>query len=170
MREPAKESCWKRVFIGLGTNLGDKEINLKVAVNNLKEVKGLRVIKVAPLYRSAPWGYREQEWFLNTVLEAKTILPPRELLSILLDIEKKMGRVREKRWGPRIIDLDLLIYGDLIINDPDLVIPHPYLAERPFVLVPLADLSPDLLIPGYGRAVELMNKLDRQEQELEKLN
>jgi len=168
MRETAKESCWKRVFIGLGANLGNKEINLKTAVNFLKKVKGFRVIKIAPLYSSAPWGYREQEWFLNTVLEAETALPPRELLSILLHIEKKMGRVRGKQWGPRIIDLDLLIYDNLIINEPDLVIPHPYLAERPFVLAPLADLNPDLLIPGYGRVAELMNKLGGHE--LEKLS
>jgi len=157
-----------RVFIGLGANQGNKEANLKAAVNLLSCTKGFRVIKEAPLYRSSPWGYYEQDWFVNTVLEAETVFPPRKLLSVLLDIEKKMGRIRDKRWGPRIIDLDLLIYGDMIMHESDLIIPHPYLVERPFVLVPLVDLNPDLHIPGYGRAVELMNKLSGQD--LEKLN
>jgi len=162
LREPAK------VFIGLGTNQGDKEANLKTAVHLLGGVKGLRVSKRAPLYRSAPWGCHEQDWFVNTVLEAETVLPPRGLLAVLLDIEKKMGRIRGKRWGPRIIDLDLLLFEDLILHEPELVIPHPYLVERSFVLVPLVDLKADLVIPGSGRAMEYMEKLDRQD--LKKLN
>lgn len=147
-----------RCFVGLGSNVGDKEVNLKKAISLLESEEGVWVKRVAPFYRTAPWGFTDQDWFINTVVEIETALPPRELLKILLKIEEKIGRVRKVRWGPRVIDLDLLLYGDAVINEPDLVVPHPHMTRRAFVLVPLADLDPDLHIPGHGRVADLSEK------------
>lgn len=157
-----------RCFIGLGSNLGDKEANVQRAIFLLAGEEGISVKKVAPFYRTAPWGYAGQDWFINTVVEIETALPPGRLLAVLLSIEEKMGRVRDVRWGPRVIDLDLLLYGDAVVNEPDLVVPHPRMVERAFVLAPLADLDPDLCLPGHGRVADLSQELVRL-QEVEKM-
>lgn len=141
----------ERAFIGLGSNLGRKEENIRRALEMLGGRRGIGLAGVAPLYKTGPVGYADQDWFLNTVAEIETSLPPRELLEVLMGIEKEMGRRRTVRWGPRVIDLDILLYGEAAIDTPDLVVPHPRLEERAFAVVPLADLRPALLLPG-GRA------------------
>ncbi|MEW5898498.1 MAG: 2-amino-4-hydroxy-6-hydroxymethyldihydropteridine diphosphokinase [Bacillota bacterium] len=157
-----------RCFLGLGANLGDKEASLKTAISFLEREKDIRVRRVAPFYWTAPWGYTDQDWFINTVVEIETSLSPKQLLNVLLAIEEKMGRVRGVRWGPRVIDLDLLLYGNAVLNEPNLIVPHPRMASRAFVLAPLADLDPDLVIPGQGRVADLWKKV-REEQAVQKL-
>jgi len=157
-----------RCFLGLGANLGDKMAGLKKAIALLKHEKDIRVRRTAPFYRTAPWGYADQDWFINTVVEIETSLSPQQLLNVLLAIEEKMGRVRGVRWGPRVIDLDLLLYGDTVLNQPGLIIPHPRMAGRAFVLAPLADLEPDLVIPGCGRVADLYKAIEGR-QAVEKI-
>jgi len=156
-------------FVGLGTNMGDKRANIKKAIAVLGGMKTVHIAGVAPVYRTAPVGYTAQDWFLNTVVKVETYLSPRELLAKLLGIEEKMGRKRTIRWGPRVIDLDLLLYGDRVVKEKDLVVPHPRLTERAFVVVPLADLAPDLILPGGKRAAQLAADL-MKEQQVEKVD
>lgn len=150
-------------YIGLGSNLGDRKDNLNRALELLREVSGVKVSRVAPFYCTEPVGFLEQEWFLNTVAEINTSLSACELLDAMLKIEDKLGRVRTVRWGPRIIDLDLLIYGNERINKLGLSVPHPHLKERAFVLVPLATLNPSLVLPG-GERVDRLAEALREEQ------
>lgn len=131
------------VYIGLGSNLGDKQGYIQTALQLLSRTPGIRLLRVASLYESEPWGNTQQDWYLNTVAELDTDLPALELLEVLLTIEKELGRIRQERWGPRTIDLDLLLYGQEEVNHPDLQVPHPRITERAFVLVPLAELCPE---------------------------
>ncbi|MFZ5595699.1 MAG: 2-amino-4-hydroxy-6-hydroxymethyldihydropteridine diphosphokinase [Bacillota bacterium] len=156
-----------RVVIGLGSNMGDKAANIKKALDLLGEKEGITLKGVAPLYKSEPVGYTDQDWFVNTVALFETDLTPRQLLELLMSIEGEMGRVRLIHWGPRIIDLDILLYGDRAINEPDLIIPHPGMGERAFVLAPLADLLPDLVLPGGVKVTDraaLVMKTQRVER------
>ena len=139
-------------YVGLGSNLGDREGNLRGAVELLRELGPVRVSRIR---ETDPVGVTDQPRFLNAVVQLETELSARELLDRLLEIERRLGRNRsaETRWGPRIIDLDLLLYGDETIDEPGLTVPHPRLAERGFVLEPLHELAPDLLLPD-GRAVQ----------------
>jgi len=157
-----------RAFIGLGSNLGDKKANLETAISWLSKEGHIDVKKRASYYCTAPLDYTEQDWFVNTVVEIETTISPAELLAVLLSIEERMGRVRGIRWGPRPIDLDLLFYGDAVINAPGLMVPHPRMARRAFVMVPLAELSPDLYLRGHGKAVHLSAELSRI-QEVQKM-
>lgn len=143
------------VFIGIGSNLGPKEENIRRALDLMAGESGVSLIGVAPLYKTSPVGYQDQDWFLNTVAEIETVLPPRDLLAALLRIESGMGRRRAVRWGPRVIDLDILLYGDEVIKTPELEIPHPRLEERAFVVVPLSRLHPDMILPGGRTAADL---------------
>ncbi len=154
-----KISTLNTAYIGLGSNLGDKKSNIKKALGLLDASPGVWMKRVASLYRTAPLGYIEQDWFLNTVAEVDTILQPHGLLALLLETEERLGRVRTVRWGPRTVDLDLLIFGKKEIESLDLVVPHPRMAGRAFVMVPLAELVPELKIPGMGKAAELALKL-----------
>lgn len=135
-------------FIGLGANLGDPPAQLREAVVRLGRAPGTRVVRVAPLYGSSPLGPADQPDYANTVAEVATVLAPEVLLGELQRIEDDLGRVRSIRWGPRVIDLDLLLYGDRVMVTPSLVLPHPGVTTRRFVLAPLADLAPELVIPG----------------------
>lgn len=128
-----------RAYVGIGTNLGDRERNVERALEALGNAGSVRA--VSSFYRSTPWGKIDQPWFLNAVAELSTSQSPRELLTALLSIERRLGRTPAERWGPRIIDLDLLLYDDLTIDEEDLRVPHPRLRERAFVLVPLAELD-----------------------------
>jgi 2-amino-4-hydroxy-6-hydroxymethyldihydropteridine diphosphokinase len=146
----------RRVFVGLGSNLGDREFLIRKAVAALRDLPHTNVIQVSSLYDTEPVGETEQPPFLNAVAWIETELPPRELLWRMLLIERQMGRVRAKRWGPRPIDLDLLFYDEEEIEEPDLVVPHPEAAHRAFVLYPLLELSPGFQHPATGETIRKM--------------
>jgi 2-amino-4-hydroxy-6-hydroxymethyldihydropteridine diphosphokinase len=149
-----------RAYVALGANLGPREITLLRAVDLLAETEGVEVRAVSQLRETEPVGVVEQPLFLNGAVALDTSLSPRELLERLLEIERGLGRVRDVRWGPRVVDLDLLVYGDLQVDEPGLRVPHPRLHERRFVLEPLAELDPDLEIPGCGPMSDLLAALD----------
>lgn len=138
-------------YVGLGANLGDRLGSLRAAVARLDAAPGMRVVACSPVYETAPQGpVREQPAFLNAVCAIETSLPPRELLQRLLQVERSLGRVRDVPQGPRAIDLDLLLCGAAVVEEPGLSLPHPRLDRRAFVLVPLLDLAPDLRHPLTG--------------------
>ncbi|HAG09500.1 MAG TPA: 2-amino-4-hydroxy-6-hydroxymethyldihydropteridine diphosphokinase [Desulfotomaculum sp.] len=153
------------VYLSLGSNLGDKEANLNTALKKLAGHSKIKLQRIAPLYKTAPVGYLKQDWFYNTAAEISTTLSPFELLAVLQDIENQFGRVRTIPWGPRVIDLDIIWYEKVNLHTSKLVIPHPRLTKRAFVLVPLAVLTPALIIPGKGKIADLA-KLISQEQEV----
>jgi 2-amino-4-hydroxy-6-hydroxymethyldihydropteridine diphosphokinase len=138
-----------RVFIGLGSNLGDRLAHLRRAVDLLSAAEGVEVIRTSRVYETEPVGPPQPD-FLNAVAEASTTLPPSDLMRALLRIEQEMGRVRAERWGPRVIDLDLLNYGPDRIDEPGLIVPHPRMHERAFVMIPLLELEDDPLLPAAG--------------------
>ena len=140
-------------YIGVGANLGDREAGIFTALRALDALPTIKVVQASSLYETAPVGVTDQPLFLNGVAAVRTSLAPRGLLDVLLDIENKMGRVRTLRWGPRVIDLDLLLYGDVRVAEPGLDVPHPRLRERGFVLVPLAEIAPTLRLPGDAKTV-----------------
>jgi 2-amino-4-hydroxy-6-hydroxymethyldihydropteridine diphosphokinase len=141
-------------YVGLGANLGDREATIRRAV----ELLGAR--RVSALRETEPWGYADQPRFLNGVAELETDEGPRALLERLLAVERELGRTREgPRYGPRTIDLDLLLYGEQTIREPGLTVPHPRLHERAFVLEPLAELAPGLVVPGLGTVEGLLARL-----------
>jgi 2-amino-4-hydroxy-6-hydroxymethyldihydropteridine diphosphokinase len=142
-------------YIGLGSNLGDREATIGSALAALPGV-----VAVSRLRETAPVGVVDQPRFLNGVARLETALAPRELLDALLAVERSLGRERHERWGPRTIDLDLLLYGNEVVDEPGLTVPHPRLHERRFVLEPLAELDQALVVPGRGRVDELLSKLD----------
>jgi 2-amino-4-hydroxy-6-hydroxymethyldihydropteridine diphosphokinase len=148
--------------IGLGSNLGDKVAHIDRAIALLTRDGSVRELARSRYYRTAPWGYTEQDWFVNACLRVATALSPRELLARCLAVEEAMGRKREVRWGPRIIDLDILLYGDSAIDEPGLVVPHPQIGARAFVLVPLLDVAPDARIANRP-ARDLLAGLDASE-------
>jgi 2-amino-4-hydroxy-6-hydroxymethyldihydropteridine diphosphokinase len=141
-----------RAFVGLGANVGDPPRAIREALGLLAREEGIRVAKVSGLHETDPVGYEEQPQFLNGAAELETTLSARELLEVLLAIERRLGRVRGEgpRFGPRMIDLDLLLFDDAVIDEPGLIVPHPRLHERRFALEPLAELDPSLEIPGHG--------------------
>jgi 2-amino-4-hydroxy-6-hydroxymethyldihydropteridine diphosphokinase len=141
--------------IALGSNLGDRAANLRTALEMLAQTAGISITAVSAIYETAPVGGPEQDHYLNACAALDTELTPTRLLLMMLDIEEKIGRVRKVRWGPRIIDLDLLLYGEIMMNTPLLELPHPRMSERDFVLIPLADIAPDQIIPGLNQTVAL---------------
>lgn len=150
-----------RAWIGLGGNQGDREALLSEAVRLLSATPGIEICQCSSRYETLPWGDAEQPLFLNAVIEVRTRLSPGALLSRLQAIETALGRQRTaRRWGPRPIDLDLLVYEDQQLKTPDLEVPHPRVTQRAFVLVPLAEIAPALEIPGHGRVEELLSKVD----------
>ncbi|MBL39328.1 MAG: 2-amino-4-hydroxy-6-hydroxymethyldihydropteridine diphosphokinase [Xanthomonadales bacterium] len=151
-----------RAFIGLGSNQGDSHELLDRALAELAELPRSVLVRCSPRYWTAPVGDADQPEFLNAVAELDTALEPLELLGRMQRIENDLGRARDpdRRWGPRTIDLDLLLFGHAVIRHADLVVPHPRMARRAFVLKPLADLVPRLEVPGLARVVELLDALD----------
>lgn len=137
-----------RGFLGLGSNLGDKRAHLEAALAALRREPSVEVRRVAGFYRTAPLGPVEQDWFLNTVVEIATDLPPRSLLERCQAIEHALGRVRHERWGPRTIDIDLLWLESGAVAEPGLTLPHPGMHQRSFVLEPLSELAPELELQG----------------------
>jgi 2-amino-4-hydroxy-6-hydroxymethyldihydropteridine diphosphokinase len=148
------------VYVGLGANLGPREITLLRAVDLLAETEGVEVQAVSQLRETEPVGVVDQPLVLNGAVVLNTSLSPRELLDRLLEIERELGRVRDVRWGPRVVDLDLLVYGDQQIDEPGLRVPHPRLHERRFALEPLLELDPELDVPGLGRVEDALAALD----------
>jgi 2-amino-4-hydroxy-6-hydroxymethyldihydropteridine diphosphokinase len=140
-----------RAFVGLGANLGDRERTIRAALDHIGAIPGTEVRRASSLYDSAAEGDPDAPPFLNAVALVETDRPPRQLLWHLLLIEARLGRERRTKWGPRPIDLDLLLYERKVVNEPDLVLPHPRLLERPFVLVPLEEIDPDVIHPVTGQ-------------------
>ena len=144
-----------RAYVGVGANLGDREATIRAALAALPGV-----VAVSELRETTPVGVVDQPPFLNGAAALETELSPRELLDALLEVERRLGRERRERWGPRTIDLDLLLHGDDVVDEPGLTVPHPRLHERRFALEPLLDLDPDLVVPGRGRVIDLLARLD----------
>ncbi|MCD8916392.1 2-amino-4-hydroxy-6-hydroxymethyldihydropteridine diphosphokinase [Staphylococcus simulans] len=142
------------VFLGLGSNVGDREAQLKAAIDLLDEQQGIEVIKVSSFYETAPVGYVNQPDFLNLCIKIETELSPHEVLECGLAIEQQLHRVRKERWGPRTLDIDILLYGDEIIETKDLSIPHPRMTERAFVLIPLQEIAPDKVEPRTQKKIK----------------
>lgn len=147
-----------KAFVGLGANLGARERTLRRAVELLAASPGIDVLAVSTLRETDPVGYADQPPFLNGAVALATDLSPRDLLGRLLEVERELGRVRGEgpRFGPRVVDLDLLLYGDRVVEEPGLTVPHPRLAERRFVLEPLHELDPELTLPDGRRVADLL--------------
>jgi 2-amino-4-hydroxy-6-hydroxymethyldihydropteridine diphosphokinase len=145
----------KIAYLGLGSNIGDREANLGAAIERLR-APDLRVLRVSPVYETEPVDYTRQRWFLNLVVEVETSLFPMQLLARVARIERALGRARTVPKGPRTIDIDILLYGQAVIRSETLEVPHPRMGERRFVLAPLADLAPDLRHPVAHRTVREM--------------
>lgn len=150
------------VYIGIGSNLGNREENCLHAIK-LLEKGGIIVKKRSSLYETEPWGVKDQPPFLNMAIEIETALKPKVLLKILKDVEKEVGRKESTKWGPRIIDLDILLIDNIVLNKDNLKIPHPFMHERDFVLRPLHEIAPSVKHPLLKMTVrELLQKLDSQ--------
>lgn len=148
------------IYIGLGTNIGDRAANCRKAVELLSE-KGVKPLRQSSYYETEPWGKLDQPPFINAVLEADTALSPKELLEAVKGVEQEMGRTTVERWGPRVIDLDILLYDGLQLDEEGLVLPHPLMHARAFVLVPLNEIAPELAHPVFGKTIsELLSRLD----------
>ncbi len=145
-------SIAQEVFIGTGSNLGDRRANLQTAMEACMERLG-PVKACSAVYVTEAWGVQDQPAFLNQVLQVETSTPPLEVLETLLDIEQAMGRKRVVKWRERIIDIDLLFYGEILLQTPKLTLPHPYIAERNFVLAPLAEIAPDFQHPVHEKTI-----------------
>ena len=153
--------------VGLGSNIGDKIANIKKALAALDRVPRTKLKQRSRFYRTAPIGKTDQDWFVNAAALVETYLSPRELLEALLELENQMGRVRKEKWGPRLIDLDLLFYGDRILEEDGLIVPHPFMPQRLFVLTPLCDIAPDWRHPTLERTCrELAETVDAEGQEV----
>lgn len=143
------------VYIGIGSNLGDRRYNCLKAIE-LLEQNGLRISKISSVYETEPWGMKEQPAFLNMAVEAETEIVPRKLLELLKSIERNLGREKAMKWGPRVIDLDILFYDDLQITEEDLQIPHPLLHQRDFVLLPLSEIAPEKVHPVLKKTIQAL--------------
>lgn len=153
-----------QAFIGLGSNLGDSRQHVLDAIDALARLPATRVLARSRLYSTPPWGMLEQPSFVNAAVSVETSLAPHDLLEALLAIERAAGRVRDgERWGPRTLDLDLLHVCGVELRDEQLTLPHPSMAERAFVLLPLNDLAPALYLPGLGTVGELLGAVDSSE-------
>jgi 2-amino-4-hydroxy-6-hydroxymethyldihydropteridine diphosphokinase len=152
-------TTWVPAYIGIGSNLGDSLARVRAACDSLAGLSGCRLIARSRLYRTRPFGPVEQGDFINAVIGMLTVLTAATLLAEIRGIEAAAGRLRAERWGPRILDLDLLVFGNQRITTPELTVPHPGIAERGFVLAPLTDVAPTLYVPGLGRAEALLRAL-----------
>jgi 2-amino-4-hydroxy-6-hydroxymethyldihydropteridine diphosphokinase len=155
----------RTAYLSLGANLGDREESLGRALELLDQEAGIRVQQVSSIYFTEPVGRKDQPWFANQAARLQVDsgrFSPRALLDKLLQVELELGRVRGERWGPRAIDLDLLLYGDEIVDEPELVVPHPRLSQRAFVLVPLLELDPGLVLPDGRSAADCLRRVDHE--------
>jgi 2-amino-4-hydroxy-6-hydroxymethyldihydropteridine diphosphokinase len=155
------------VYLGLGSNLGEKVDNCRRALERISASQHTHLLEVSSLYKTEPVGFRDQDWFINCVAEVSTILVPSLLHDFLQSLEKQIGRQKTFKMGPRVIDLDILLYGSSVIEETGLIIPHPHLHERGFVLVPLVEIAPDLLHPVIQKTVsELLKNTGKEGVEL----
>ncbi|WP_284178430.1 2-amino-4-hydroxy-6-hydroxymethyldihydropteridine diphosphokinase [Rhabdaerophilum sp. SD176] len=146
--ELAEDASRVMAYLALGSNLGDKVGHLRQAATAIAQLPQTRILAQSSIYRTPPWGKTDQDWFANAALSVETNLSPAALLAAVLEIERQLGRVRRERWGPRIIDIDVLAHGDAVLATDTLTLPHPAMTERAFVLVPLNEIAPDLVIRG----------------------
>ena len=153
-------TSWLAAYVGIGSNLSDPAAQVERTFADLAAMPGVQLVARSALYRTAPFGPVEQDDFVNAVAGVLTTLAPQQLLDALRHLEVARGRVRSVRWGPRILDLDLLVQGTLTVDTADLTLPHPGIAERNFVLYPLRDIAPELHIPGMGQVAALAAKVD----------
>jgi len=156
------------VYLGLGSNQNNPYQQISTAIRALNKLPDSHIVKTSSIYTSKPVGPQDQPDYLNAAVLLETGLPAHELLPALQSIENRQGRERTRRWGPRTIDLDILLFGEQILKSNDLVVPHPEMHRRGFVLVPLAELTPHLQIPGHGRVDQLLNQLDTDDISLYK--
>lgn len=157
------------VYLGLGSNLGDRVGAIQQAIRFLADHEEVRILSASSFYETEPVGFKDQEWFVNAAVAIDTTLPPEELLTLCQSVEQALGRVRDpqNRYAPRTIDIDILFYGDLVMNEPDLVIPHPEVHRRACMLVPLLEVNSRIMHPVYQRSVEqLHSDLDDPEEVL----
>lgn len=153
----------RKIFLGLGSNLGNKKANLDRAITTINRHYDIKVVATSSIIETEPWGMTEQLEFLNMAIEIETELNPKSLLNEIMRIEDDLGRVRDIKWGPRIIDIDILFYDTLILNVDELNIPHPYLSERDFVLKPLNEIASDFVHPVSGMTVKELLKINEME-------
>ena len=157
------------VFIGLGSNLGNKKANINDAIASIAGLDSTDVTKTSSFYKTSPVGSVDQDWFINSVIKVKTRIAADALMSALLSIEEKLGRVRTEKWGARTIDIDMLFYNDEIINSERLTVPHEHLSERKFVLEPLSEIAGDFLHPVLNKTIsQLLGEL-KTDEEVEKI-
>lgn len=155
---------WHRVYLSLGSNIGNKRKNLLEAIRKIGELENTEVVKSSTILETEPFGYLEQDNFLNTCSEVKTLMTAQEFLKEILQIELDMGRVREIKWGPRIIDIDILFYDKEIIEEDNLAVPHPWICEREFVLDPLSEIAPNYIHPLEKKTITMLaRKLKERE-------
>jgi 2-amino-4-hydroxy-6-hydroxymethyldihydropteridine diphosphokinase len=153
-----------RAFVGLGSNLGDRSATLRRAIELLGEREEIEIVAVSSFHETQPVGYLDQPAFLNAAVAIETTLQPEALLMSLLSIEQELGRTREgPRYGPRTVDLDLLLMEGVVIDEPGLTVPHPRLHERAFALAPLVELDPSLVVPGHGSVAQLLELVEASE-------
>jgi len=155
-----------KVFLSLGSNVGDRLTNIQQAASMLSIDNNIKILKTSSFYETEPWGNKKQAWFINAAMAIETSLSPEELLKCFQNIELKLGRKRGlfKKWQERTIDIDILMYDDKIINTQNLIIPHPYMHERAFVLVPMLEVKPDLVHPVFNKTIsQLYDELSNPE-------
>jgi len=160
----------ERVFIGIGSNIGRRRRNCLRAIKAIDDAPGLKLIEASPFYETEPWGLPGQRAFVNAVLEVRSNIGPMALLMLLKGLERDLGRERGRRWGPRVIDLDILFFGRRIVDEPRLTVPHPRLHERAFVMVPLGDIAPEFIHPIFLVSIKgLLNCGLKQETAVKRL-
>jgi len=143
-------------YIGIGSNLGTPEKNCTKAIEKISSAKDIKIISKASFYQTEPIGGVQQGWFVNSAIEIETDLSPENLLSVLLSLELAMGRTRKEKWGPRLIDLDLLLYGNLVLENKSLTLPHPEIQNRKFVLIPMSEISESLIHPTLKKSIKTL--------------
>lgn len=157
------------VYLGLGSNMGEKKTYLVQAIGMLQANKEITLVNTASFYRTEPYGFKEQDWFLNTAVEIQTDLSPIQLLKLVNHIEQTLGRERLVHWGPRTVDIDILTYGDEEINLPHLTIPHAEMAKRAFVMVPLLEIAPQFIFPNGVKGKDVLKKLQSELSQVAKI-
>jgi len=154
-----------KAFVGIGSNIGDRMGNCLKAISMINDVDGCSVIKRSSFYRTEPIGYKDQNWFVNCIILVETKFSPYELLMQLQEIEKSMGREKGIKWGPRLIDLDIIMYDNLIMDNGKLTIPHPLMHKRRFVLIPMNEIAPSVIHPVLNKTIkEILNSLSEDGQ------